>query len=221
MSTANLLHLNRLPNKCPYVRIHADCPYFGDLFADILQRDRREHYFPGAGKAEKGGIGMKVDFRGEEIKIYGFNELEAYKVARKLEEDSIYYYSRMKEEVLSPKIRDAVEMLLGGERRHLILFEEKIAEFARESREPDKEETLPDIVDSHVMEILKDSRRVADILCDPQEALRLGIAVENRSIAFYGNLLQTTRDDSGRKAIQELIREEKEHLKKLEGLLRK
>jgi len=164
---------------------------------------------------------MKVDFSGDEIKIYDFNELEAYKIARKLEQDGIYYYSRMKEEVLKPKIREVVEMLLGDERKHLGLFEEKIIEFSRKNRDPDDEETLPDIVDSHVMDILKDSSRVADILCNPQEALRLGIAIESRSIAFYGTLLAKAQDESGRKAIQELIREEREHLKKLEGLLRK
>jgi rubrerythrin len=164
---------------------------------------------------------MKVDFSGDEIRIYDFNELEAYRVARKLEQDGIYYYSRMMEEVLKPKIREVVEMLLGDERRHLRLFEEKVVELSRAGGDADDEETLPEIVDSHVMDILKDSARVADILCNPQEALRLGIAVENRSIAFYGAILEKTHDDSGSKAIQELIQEEKDHLEKLEGMLRK
>ena len=77
---------------------------------------------------------MKVDFSGDEIKIYDFNELEAYRIAHKLEEDGIYYYSRMKEEVLKPKIREVVEMLLADERTHLDLFEEKIEEYLRKNK---------------------------------------------------------------------------------------
>ena len=54
---------------------------------------------------------MKVDFGGDEIRIQDFNELEAYKIARQLERDGIYYYSRMKEEVLKLKMGETVEML--------------------------------------------------------------------------------------------------------------
>ncbi len=164
---------------------------------------------------------MKVDFSGDEIRIYDFNELEAYKIARKLEEDGVYYYSRMKEEVLNPKVLEAVEILLSDERKHLNLFQQEVEELSREYKVLDDEETLPEIVDSHVLDILKDSGRVADILCNPQEALRLGVSIEKRSIAFYNNILKATKDESGRAAILKIIEEEKEHLKKLEGLLRK
>ena len=47
---------------------------------------------------------MKVDFSGDEIKISDFDELEAYRVARKMERDGLHYYSRMKEEVIKPEI---------------------------------------------------------------------------------------------------------------------
>lgn len=164
---------------------------------------------------------MKVDFSDDEIKIYDFDELEAYRIARKLERDGVYYYSRMKEEVLKPEIRDVVEMLIDDEKRHLSLFEEKVEEICRERGALDEDETLADIVDSHVMDILKDSEQVADILCNPQEALKLGISAERRSIAFYNELLQNTREESGKATLAELIKEEENHLDKLKGLLRK
>ena len=164
---------------------------------------------------------MKVDFSGDEIKIYDFDELEAYRVARKLERDGVYYYTRMKEEVLKPEIREVVEMLISDERRHLSLFEEKVEELCHEQDVVDEDETLADIVDSGVMDVMKDSAQVSNILCNPQEALRLGISVEKRSIAFYGEILQATRDEAGRAAIEDMIREEKDHLSKLTGLLRK
>lgn len=164
---------------------------------------------------------MRVDFSGDEIKIFDFDEVEAYKIARKMEQDGIYYYSRMKEEALKPEIRDVIEMLLADEREHLRLFEEKVDELSRRHQAPDEGEDLVDIVDSRVMDVLKDSKQIADILCDPQEALRLGIQIERRSIAFYDEILQTTRDESGRESLKDLIDEEREHVKKLEGLLRK
>lgn len=164
---------------------------------------------------------MKVDFSGDEIKISDFDELEAYRIARKLEEDGIYYYSRMKDEVLKPKIRDVIEMLIGDERKHLDLLEKRVEELAHKHDMVDEGETLADIIDAKVMDVLKDSERVADILCSPQEAIRLGISVEKRSIAFYNEILKSTQDKTGRAAIEELMREEQDHLKKLEGLVRK
>lgn len=164
---------------------------------------------------------MKVDFSDDEIRIYDFDELEAYRIARKLERDGVYYYSRMREEVLKPEICEVVDMLIGDEKGHLELFEEKIEELCRERNVLDENDTLADIVDSRVMDILKDSKQVANILCNPQEALRLGISAEKRSIAFYNELLRNTRSESGRAALGEIIKEESEHLDKLKGLLRK
>jgi rubrerythrin len=164
---------------------------------------------------------MKVDFSTDEIKIFDFDELEAFRIARKLERDGVYFYARMRDEVLTPEIRDVIDMLISDERNHLSLFEEKVADLCREQKVLDEDETLADIVDSHVMDTLKDSEQVANILCDPQEALRLGISTEKRSISFYSNLLQNTRDESGRDALANIISEEEEHLDKLTGLLRK
>jgi rubrerythrin len=164
---------------------------------------------------------MKVDFSGDQIKIYDFDELEAYRIARKIESDGMYYYSRMKDEVLKPEIRNAVEMLLNDERRHLDLFDQKVEELARKRKIVDEGETIEDIIDSKVLNVLKDTKQVADVLCDPQEAVRLGISVEKRSVAFYKEILQTTKDKTGKEALNNIIKEEQGHLKKLEGLLRK
>ena len=164
---------------------------------------------------------MKVDFSGDELKIFDFDELEAYRIARNLERDGVFYYTRMKEEMLAPGVREVIEMLIIDEKRHLDVLEEKVAEICRERDLVDEDETLADIIDSHVMDTLKDSDMVTNILCNPQEAIRLGMSTEKRSIAFYSELLASTQDDSGKSALEELIREEQEHLDKLKGLLRK
>jgi rubrerythrin len=164
---------------------------------------------------------MRVDFSGDEIRIYDFDQLEAYRIARKIEGDGIYYYTRMNEEVLKPEIRDVIETLLADERDHLRLFEQKVEELAGKKGMVEEGEDLVDIVDSKVMNVLKDSREVADILCNPQEAVRLGISVERRSVAFYTQILLNTRDKSGKAALKDIIDEERNHIKKLEGLLRR
>ncbi len=164
---------------------------------------------------------MKVDFSGDEIQIYDFNELEAYRIACKIEADGIYFYSRMLDETLKPKIIDVIQLLLRDERNHLDLFEKKVEELERKYGVHDEGEDLVDIVDARVFDILKEPERIGDILCTPQEAVRLGIAVEGRSIAFYKQILKNTKDETGRTALQEMIREEQDHLQKLEGLLRK
>lgn len=164
---------------------------------------------------------MRVDFSGEEISIFDFDELEAYKIGRKLEEDGIYYYSRMKEEVLNPDIRDVIQMLLRDERKHLSMLEGKIEELSIKRDEPDDEETLLDILNSEVTDILKNSDYVTNILCNPQEALKLGAVMEKHSIDFYTNILKNTQDESGRAAIKELIQEEEKHMEKIQKLIRK
>lgn len=163
---------------------------------------------------------MKVDFSKDEIKIFDFDELEAYRIARKLEKDGVYFYTRLMEEISTPEIRDVVEMLISDEKKHLSVFEGKIENLCHEQKVLDEDETLADILDSHVMDIMKDSEQIANILCDPQEAFKLGISTEKRSISFYSGLLQNTSDESGRDAIAQIIREEEEHLDKLMGLLR-
>jgi rubrerythrin len=72
-----------------------------------------------------------------------------------------------------------------------------------------------------VLDLLKDPEKIADILCTPQEAVRLGISVEKRSILFYNQILKNTRDKSGRIALENLIKQEQDHVRKLESFLRK
>ena len=164
---------------------------------------------------------MKVDFSRDEIKVFDFDELEAYRIARKMERDGVYYYTRMVEKILQPEIREVVEMLIIDEKKHLSLFEDKIAEICRDLDVFDEDETLADIIDSGALDILKDPELIAGILCNPQEALRLGISAEKRSISFYNELIQNARDESGRVALTAIIAEEEEHLDKLKVLLRK
>ncbi|RJP19458.1 MAG: hypothetical protein C4520_12820 [Candidatus Abyssobacteria bacterium SURF_5] len=166
-------------------------------------------------------MSMKIDFSDDEIRIFDFDELEAYRIARKMEEDGIYYYSRMLDEILKPKILDVLQMLIRDERAHLNLFSEKVEELARQYGVTDEGETLADIADSKVFDILKDPERVADILCTPQEAVRLAIEVEKRSIMFYNQILANTQNKTGRAALHSLISEEQDHVKRLESLLRK
>ena len=164
---------------------------------------------------------MKVDFSGDEMKIYDFDELEAFRIARKIEADGIYYYSRMLDEMLKPQIIETVELLLHDERNHLTLFDGKVEDLSRMRNVIDEGETLADIVDSKVFDILQDSELVADVLCTPQEAIRLGVEVEKRSIMFYNQILKNIQDKTGKAALETIIKEEQDHLKKLESLLRK
>jgi rubrerythrin len=164
---------------------------------------------------------MKIDFSGDETVIYDFNDLEAYRIARKMETDGIYYYSRMLDEILKPKIVEVLELLIRDERNHFNLFQEKVEELAKAYDVPDEGETLADITDSKVFDVLQDPQRVADIVCSPQEAVRLGIEMEKRSIAFYNRILKDAGDQAALAALQNIIKEEQEHMEKLEGLLRK
>lgn len=164
---------------------------------------------------------MKVDFRKDSIEITDFIPLEAYKIARKMEKDGIEFYRQLQAKNLSAEVSQAVGFLLSEEKRHLKLFEDKIFELEADTGDGFEEDAFVDSVDSKVFAPFDSVRNLEKYLTDKNRALKLGVAIEKNSIAFYQALLNNLKGAQTKREVELLIKEENSHLAILENLLSK
>ncbi|MEW5944607.1 MAG: ferritin family protein [bacterium] len=159
---------------------------------------------------------MKIDYSGDEVRIYDFDPVECYRIARRLERESVDLYTALKEKASDADVKETLGFLLAEEKNHLETFE---SEIAKRSTGNDDVETVADAADSKVVSPLANAGNLGEILCDRREALKPGVSLEKRSIAFYMSLLGNTAGDDVRRALKRIIAEEKNHLKKFRALL--
>ena len=159
---------------------------------------------------------MKVDLSGDEVRLYDFNALEAFRIARKMESEGIKLYKSMREKIKDPGVRDVLDFLIEEEKKHLALFENMVEKLSK-TEEADTD--LVDIADSQIMSELTGIDNLEELLFSSKEVLKLGISVEQRAISFYNQLLENTSDPDGRKSLEMIIEEEKMHAEKFKSLL--
>ena len=157
---------------------------------------------------------MKVRDNGEEIQIYDFNAVEAYRIARKLEKEGIGFYKKLIGAVKDPKVKEVLIYLLDEERDHLQLFE-KMLEREDPDALDDSGKNILDILDTKVFNLPKSE----EIATDFDKALQLGITIEKRSLAFFLEMLKHTESEEGKNGLKKIIGEEKKHWEELKKLI--
>ena len=157
---------------------------------------------------------MKIKDNGEEIQIYDFNAVEAYKIARKLEKEGISFYKKLIGSVKDPKVKEILIYLLGEERDHLQLFEKMLEREDPEALD-DSGENILDILDTKVFNLSKNE----EVTTDFDEALQLGITIEKRSLTFFLEMLKHTESEEGKNGLKKIIEEEKKHWDELKKLI--
>ena len=162
---------------------------------------------------------MKFEIKDDEIKIYDFNTLEAYRIARHMEKEGIDFYCQLKGHLTGPRFQKTIEHLLQEERKHLALFQTKIDQLLEGVDDPYEGDHVVDVVNTKIFNLLPKTDDISQVVSNKGKALKLGILIEKRSIAFYQELLRYTTEESGQKALQELIAEEERHQEQLYQLL--
>lgn len=163
---------------------------------------------------------MKFTIIGDEIKVYDFNALQAYKIARHMEMEGIEFYTTLLEKGIdNPEIKEAIEFLIKDEKEHLASFQKKIDEIAAIKEDGFEEEDIEDFLDTHVFPTSNTEKGISEIIHNRQEAIKYGIMIENRVIMFYNAILKHTENLEGKDAIRQLIQEEIEHLTMLNKLV--
>ena len=148
------------------------------------------------------------------IGLSDFNAIQAYKIARKLEKDGIAFYTKAKNETDNEEIKNALGYLLTSEEDHLSFFEKKMADAADDDDDLFENDDVVDFLNSNVFAegIMEKAR---DASSETIQILSVGINAEKKSIAFYQALLSHTTDPKAKKALADIIDEEKKHLSTL------
>lgn len=142
---------------------------------------------------------------------------EAYGLAMKIEKDGYTLYQRAIEITDNNRAKEDLIFLRDQENGHKAFFEKLLKETGREYTE-NKDSALylwaEENLIGPVRTILENKAPE-----NYQEALSLGLKLEDKSIQFYKELKKASETKETRKAIKKIISEEKRHIKFLNAVL--
>ena len=162
---------------------------------------------------------MKIEDKNGILVIVDFNDLEAYKIARKVEKDGIAFYKKLLDLAINDKTRAVLEALLEEEKKHLKFFEDMMFSI-REEEWIEKEDDLLDDLNYGIFPDNIPELEVSQFLDKPEKAVGLGIVMERRTIEFYQACRKKVLNEKAKKEIGKIIEKESEHKNILQGLLR-
>ena len=128
---------------------------------------------------------MRIEEKEGSFIIVDFNDIEAYKIARKIENDGIVFYQNLKEKAKDKKMCETMDLLLQEEKRHLAFFENALFEQRENNDESLEEDDLLDEMDYGIFPSPDAGDTAEKLLESPEKAIGVGIVMENRSLQFY------------------------------------
>lgn len=165
-----------------------------------------------------GGI-MKIEEKNGQLVIVDFNELEAYKIACKIEEDGLHFYKKLMEKISGDAPKSALAFLIKEEEEHLKFFEESLFKLEEKEEDSFEGDDLLSTMDYGVFRPYEDSQELEKILSDMNRTLHLGIVIEDKSIKFYEFCKRKVKDKKVKAEISKIIKEERKHKQHLEDML--
>lgn len=155
---------------------------------------------------------MKLSNQGRDIHITDFNEIEALRLAMKLESDGIDYYSELSRKTKDEKIKKDFALFIKEEGKHFDKFKGWLEGLGVEADGGD-EEGLFDYFDTGVFgDISSVDKTLAKIKTD-LDAIALAEWAELNSIKFYKAMYDKTTNEPGKNILKDIIKQEQEHLK--------
>jgi rubrerythrin len=161
---------------------------------------------------------MKFEEKNGKIVLKDFNAAEALRLALYVEEEGARFYRELADRAGDESIVNELEFLWKEEQSHRDRFLELLAKSGSGRADVPKGEDVELLTDRGIFGPIK-KLRMEDILCDNAEALRLGATVKKRMISFFHSLRNNTKDNEAQKVIDEIIKQEEQHLQKLKLLL--
>jgi rubrerythrin len=161
---------------------------------------------------------MRIIQEGDELAIADFNELEALRLALKLEDDGIKFYLRAAERAKSEDAKKVFKMLAHEEEKHVLIFKEMLEKLILEENfvsEADRgdEERFFDFIKPEIFGDIFDTEKIVAKIKGDIKAIELGEAAEVNTINFYKAILKNTQNEPGKEIIKEIMKEEQNHLK--------
>ncbi len=156
---------------------------------------------------------MKIEERDNALVIVDFDELEAYKIARKIENEGINFYKKLVANAKEHAVRQKFQFLLNEEYKHLEFFEERIQRLQGKKGEGFEEDDLLTCFDYGIFQPYKSIRELGDHVDNIKKALRLGLIVEENSVKFYKKCCDEVSSSKAKTELLIIAEEETQHQK--------
>lgn len=157
---------------------------------------------------------MRIEEKEGRLTVVDFNEIDAYKIASKVEKDGIEFYQELLKKLGTEdeKCKKIISFLIDEERAHLKFFEESLFRLRQKS---------PEFADNDEEDILysMDYGIFKGIAHEPHQALKSAIAIEDKSIKFYECCKGHVQAAQAKQELQVIIDEEMKHREVLLDML--
>jgi len=164
---------------------------------------------------------MKIQDEQGKLQIVDFNELEAYKIASKIEKDGISFYRNLVNGIKDKGAREKIQYLLSEEKKHLSFFEDCLSKAGEDTEDGFEDDDLLSYMDYGIFQPYKHINQMKDIIDDVDKALDIGIIVEDRTVKFYQACKDKVTAKAAQKELQNIIDEEEGHKELLLNMLSK
>jgi len=161
---------------------------------------------------------MRIEEKNGNLVITDFNELEAFKIASKIEKDGIHFYEKLAGRVAGTRVRDTLKMLANQERDHLEFFEGELLTLRERQHDPFEEDDLLTGIDYGIFQPYQSIEELDRALDTPGKALRMGIIIEEKSIRFYESCKGQVSSRGTKEEMVRIIEEEREHERLLKDM---
>ncbi len=156
-----------------------------------------------------------------------FNPRELLTVAIQIERNGEAYYTRMAAQVKEPGIKKIMEGLAVAEKQHITDFQKIEAGLSQQEYDipeeyltPEMEGYLRSLADGKVFSNLLPVEEIAGEIRTDVDAIRHAISFEKDSIIFFNEIYDLLpENEPNRRAVAELIRQEKIHIAQLYALM--
>lgn len=155
---------------------------------------------------------MRVSGKGDNIILSDFDEVEALRLAMKLEEDGIKYYSELAAKSRDGGIKKVFSQFVKEESKHFDRFKGWLEGLGVEA-DQGVEEGLFDFIDTGVFGDIWQTEEYLKRIKTDLDALSLGEWAELNSINFYKAMYDKTGNEAGKNILKDIIKQEQEHLK--------
>jgi rubrerythrin len=162
---------------------------------------------------------MRIEEKNGKLQIVDFNELEAYKIASKIERDGIDFYGNLADGIKNKDAKDKIKFLIAEEKKHLSFFEGRLSDANQDVEDDFEEDDLLKYMDYGIFQPYQNMKEMKDIIDDVDKALDIGIIVEDRTVKFYQVCKDKIQSQETKREIQNIIDEENKHKTMLLGML--
>jgi len=152
-----------------------------------------------------------------------YGPYEAVTLGIELEIAGYKFYSRVAEESTDYRVKNLFQYLADAEIDHMRVIKEEIKPLFTPEWYTDEDlapiaEYLRDIEKQPVFPGPEEAEEIVKSADSAAEAIEIGITAEERAMAYFAFLRDTTKDETGKDAFNRLHHEEVKHLKMLNDL---